>query len=329
MAEARSRTFHRSVLGPRSRTRVAAGLGLALVGPALATPLTVGILATLPGIPYYLAIAVAARVGRLVAGALAIAVSVALLLTFAFAGDGRPDPIWIPLTSFIGLSALIAASVSFERASAARMGLSHARLGLLADATRILEAGLDSQAALQRLAERVVPELADWCANHVVQDGVAVPVAVAHPDPEKVQLARSLQEEYPPDPNDPGGIYGVIRTGAPFFVPEITTEMLEAAARDQRHLEVLRSVGLTSAIVAPMTARGRTFGALTVIAAEDHGGTTKTTSPSSRSSPHAPRRSWTRLRPTRSNTRRWCASGCSNGSPTASPRRPPSMRCST
>ena len=268
MRPVRSRTFHRSILAPRDRGRIVVSLALAVVGPLALTPLSIGPLETLPALPYYLAIALAARVGRLVAGVAAIATSVVLLLEFAFAGAARPDPLWIPLTSFILLSALLSSSIALERAAAARTALSQARLRLLADATRILEGELDSHATLQRLAERIVPELADWCAIHVVEGAIAVPIAVAHPDPAKVALARRLQEDYPPDPADPQGLYGVIRSGKPAFYPEIPEAMLVASARDPEHLEVIRSLAIRSAIVAPMTARGRTFGAMTLIAAE-------------------------------------------------------------
>jgi PAS domain S-box-containing protein len=91
---------------------------------------------------------------------------------------------------------------------------------------------------------------------------------VEHPDPEKVVLALKLQERYPPDPEAPGGVYGVLRSGRPEFFPEITGEMLEAAALDEEHLELLRQMGFTSAIVVPMIARGRTLGAITLVSAE-------------------------------------------------------------
>ena len=60
----------------------------------------------------------------------------------------------------------------------------------------------------------------------------------------------------------------VLRTGRPEFYAEITDEMLEAAARDEGHLEILREIGFTSAMVVPMIARERTLGAITLVSAE-------------------------------------------------------------
>ena len=77
-----------------------------------------------------------------------------------------------------------------------------------------------------------------------------------------------LQERYPQDPESLGGVYGVLRTGLPEFYPEVTDEMLEAAARDEEHLALLRELGFTSAIVVPMIVRGKTLGAVSLVSAE-------------------------------------------------------------
>src|SRR3712207_4905422 len=44
--------------------------------------------------------------------------------------------------------------------------------------------------------------------------------------------------------------------------------MVEAAARDEEHLRILREIGFTAAIIVPMIARGRTLGAITLVSAE-------------------------------------------------------------
>ena len=60
----------------------------------------------------------------------------------------------------------------------------------------------------------------------------------------------------------------VARTGLPEIFPEVTDEMLVAAARDPEHLAILRLVGLTSAMIVPMIARERSVGVITFVAAE-------------------------------------------------------------
>ena len=55
----------------------------------------------------------------------------------------------------------------------------------------------------------------------------------------------------------------MVRTGQPELYPDIPDEMLRAAAVDEEHYRAITEIGMRSAIIVPMTARGRTLGALT------------------------------------------------------------------
>ena len=117
-----------------------------------------------------------------------------------------------------------------------------------------------------------MPGLADWCAIDMAgEDGEIVRLAVAHQDPEKVRWAYELQERYPPDPNPPHGVPQVLRTGEAEFFPEHPEELLDEAIGDDVELsQIVDELGLRSTICVPLIARGRTLGALTLIAAETH-----------------------------------------------------------
>jgi len=138
----------------------------------------------------------------------------------------------------------------------------------LAEAGEILNASLDYETAARDLARLVVPRLADWCSVHVVDEGELRQIALAHADPARVEWAREVQERYPPDPESETGVPNVIRTGAAELYEVIPDEMLQRAARDEGHLDLLRRLELSSAMLVPLSARGRTFGALTFAAAE-------------------------------------------------------------
>jgi GAF domain-containing protein len=143
------------------------------------------------------------------------------------------------------------------------------RLRFLADAGKVLGSSLELGETLEQVAQLAVPALADWCAVDLWDgEGRVERAALAHIDQEKVTLGRELQERYPPDLDGEGGMGQVLRGGVPLLYPEITDEMLREAARDEHHLQVLRDVGMRSAIVVPMRARGRVIGALSLIAAE-------------------------------------------------------------
>jgi GAF domain-containing protein/CHASE3 domain sensor protein len=142
------------------------------------------------------------------------------------------------------------------------------RQAFLAQASALLSASLDPRATLAELARLAVPDLADWCSVALAAEGGPETVSVAHADPAKVALAEELQRRYPPDPDAATGAPGVIRTGRSQLVERIDDEMLTAAARDEEHLRLARELGLRSAIVAPLVARARTLGALTLVTAE-------------------------------------------------------------
>ena len=140
---------------------------------------------------------------------------------------------------------------------------------LLARAGELLASSLDYQRTLQLVADLAVPQLADWCAVSMPDGhGFIRAVAVAHVDPEKVAFARAIGERYPSAADAPGGAAEAIREGVTQITNEVTDEMLAAAAQDAEHLDLLRRVGLHAGLVVPMSAGGRTVGALTLASAE-------------------------------------------------------------
>ena len=142
-------------------------------------------------------------------------------------------------------------------------------LQLLAEAGALLGSSLDYETTLTALTRLAVPRLADWCSLDILgEDGVVRLLAVAHVDPAKVKWAHELRKRYPPDPKDSHGVHEVIRTGHSSLLADIPDELLVAATRDAEHLRIARELGLRSALTVPLTARGRTFGALALVNAE-------------------------------------------------------------
>jgi len=139
----------------------------------------------------------------------------------------------------------------------------------LAEVNAALSASLDYEATLGSLARIVVPQLADWCTVSTLEpDGSIRQLAVAHVDPAKVELARELESRYPTDPNAPTGVPNVLRTGKSELLAEIPDELLVAGTGHAGHLRIARELGLRSAMTVPLTARGRTLGALTLVSAK-------------------------------------------------------------
>ncbi len=159
----------------------------------------------------------------------------------------------------------------YEEQRQAREAADHARQQamFLAQAGSVLSSSLDYERTLRSVANLAVPTLADWCAVDIVgQRGALQRIAVAHVDPKKVEFARMLEERYPADPNAPGGVHEVLRTGQPRYMSRIPKDLLEAAARDEEHLRIIRALNLTSYLCVPLSIHGRTIGAITLVSAE-------------------------------------------------------------
>lgn len=139
----------------------------------------------------------------------------------------------------------------------------------LAQASAALAALVDYQSTLQKVARLAVPHFADWAAVDVLEDrGILRRVAVAHIDPAKVELAHELQRRFPPQPEEPTGVWNILRTGKSEIVPEITEEMLVAMGTDAERIDIVRQLGLKSYMGVPLNVRGKVFGVITFIAAE-------------------------------------------------------------
>jgi PAS domain S-box-containing protein len=143
-----------------------------------------------------------------------------------------------------------------------------ARSDFLARAGEALVASVDYEATLQTVTRLAVPTIADWCAVDLVDGPITRQVAVAHVDPTKVQFARELGQRYPQDPNASTGVAQVIRTGKSQLYKEIPGTLLDASARSEEHLRMLRELRLESAMTVALRTRGRIFGAMTFVYAD-------------------------------------------------------------
>lgn len=137
----------------------------------------------------------------------------------------------------------------------------------LSEASTALGMSLDYRQTLQSVANLVVPQLADSCAVYLQEDGSAPPmlVAVAHVDPAKRAWAQAYHQEYPPDARSPRGVAAVIRTGTSELMAHIPEHLLLKAAVDDRQLMLLRELNMRSVMIVPLSAQGRTFGALVLM----------------------------------------------------------------
>jgi PAS domain S-box-containing protein len=165
----------------------------------------------------------------------------------------------------IGVGVVITDVSEREQARAAAER-ARARLAVLAEASQTLASSLDYESTLASLASLLVPQFADWYAVDILDDdGLFRRIAVVHSDPAKSKWAEKSCDLYPPDLEEAEGTGRAVRTGEAVLYRTISDELLASSTKDSTHYEILRELGMASAMVVPLTAAGRTFGGLMLV----------------------------------------------------------------
>ena len=138
---------------------------------------------------------------------------------------------------------------------------SRERLRFLAEAGAQLAGSLDIDQTLAALVRVASTTLADWAVVILTaEDGTVEHIASAHRDPDKEALAGDLHERQLRHASGAKLLWQTIQTGEPMLISEVTDEMMVQSARNPEHLALLRALGISSLLYAPLTGRGRVQG---------------------------------------------------------------------
>lgn len=136
----------------------------------------------------------------------------------------------------------------------------------LAETGALLDASLDTVETLQRMASLAVPGHAELCVIDLLHDdGTIEGVAFAARDAEVAEAVEDIRRRYPLDPRGAHPVARVLRTGRAERLEELTEEIYEGIAEGPEHVALMRRLHYHSALVAPLTARGRTYGVISLL----------------------------------------------------------------
>src|SRR5450759_1888480 len=139
-------------------------------------------------------------------------------------------------------------------------------MSLLIEAGAVLASSLDPTTTMGQVARLTVPRLADLCVIDLRdEDGAIRDVAVSSADDALARELEELRANYPLDPQGEHPVAHVIRSGEPVLLPEMTSALLSSFAQGSKHAEFMIDHGYHSTVVAPLLARERTLGALSVL----------------------------------------------------------------
>ncbi|HEY4809547.1 MAG TPA: SpoIIE family protein phosphatase [Solirubrobacteraceae bacterium] len=137
---------------------------------------------------------------------------------------------------------------------------------LLVEAGAVLASSLDLPTTMNQVARLTVPRLADLCVIDLRdEDGSIREVAVASADPQIAGPLEAMRREYPLDPAGEHPVARVISSGEPELLAQMTSALMHSFAQGSEHARFMIEHRYHSAMVAPLLARGRTLGALSVL----------------------------------------------------------------
>lgn len=125
---------------------------------------------------------------------------------------------------------------------------------------------LDTDVALQQLADVAVRHLADWCGVYVYDGERRLrPLAIAHGDPAKVRFIREYLRRFPTRDDDVTAT--VAATGTPRRIDSIPPGAYDAI-EDADERALAKSLGLRAVMAVPLAVEDERYGALTLALAE-------------------------------------------------------------
>src|SRR5215207_2579907 len=163
-------------------------------------------------------------------------------------------------------AAAAAARAAMEAETAGR------HLMLLGDINLAMTSTTDTDEAVQRFADLVVPLLADWCVVTVIDpDGTRRDVGRAHRDPALVEAMHRYADLRVASNNVTAPVPRMLRDPRPVVFPELTEEIVLSMVADGEAREALAPLRPAAAAGFPLIARGELIGGFTLINGPERG----------------------------------------------------------
>ncbi|HUR85895.1 MAG TPA: SpoIIE family protein phosphatase [Solirubrobacteraceae bacterium] len=191
-------------------------------------------------------------------------VSVGVVLLSAIWHDNFGDSIYVYRVVLVSTVSLLALLATRNRM---RAGRDRERFSILAAVAEIADGTLSLTATVEALNEIVVPAIADICIVDAMRQGELERLAVRVDDRLGAEAAELLAARAPSTLDRLGN------PEEPRLLARIDASVLQQISTDEVDLAGLRTLGVTSAVIVPLRARGRRLGSLTLIATTRSGRT--------------------------------------------------------
>jgi signal transduction histidine kinase len=160
----------------------------------------------------------------------------------------------------LAVSQSLSAALEARRRSGAEAAA--LRSDFLGEVSRCLAKSLDQKQVAERAVELAIDHLADWAVIDVSDNSQVHRLALAHKNPESYAVLAEASRLYPPGKGRPHLSALVMRLGQSVLYPTVTDAQLARYTIDAQHAEMIRSLGMRSAIGVPLLGEGQVFGAI-------------------------------------------------------------------
>lgn len=160
------------------------------------------------------------------------------------------------ITGWIGTST----DIDAQKRATENLNFAIEASGMFAAATSVREVSM-------QFARLAVQRFADWCFVVLSDPQTRFKIgAIAHRDPQRVRHIERFLERYAIGEGE--SLERMLQSEDPVLVSTISEELMRQAARDDRHLALMREMDLYSALVAPLTHGGELLGGVIMYSAE-------------------------------------------------------------
>jgi signal transduction histidine kinase/DNA-binding response OmpR family regulator len=143
------------------------------------------------------------------------------------------------------------------------------RAAFLADATGLMAATLDSEQLLDSVAQRAVPKMFDFFGIHAMRSDGSIENVCSRGGIEASNNGKSTPAGEQANRFGDPLFKNVLKEGRSLYVSELSESAMRLLHLNEHQTAAVEKLGFRSLIVAPMVARGRAFGVLTVATSRD------------------------------------------------------------
>lgn len=138
-------------------------------------------------------------------------------------------------------------------------------LEFLSEASKILSSSLEYNVTLDTTAKLTVGKFADFCMIDILDENGKLKRVASQMAGKKYQKLAKKMFDYPSDPKNERAVYTTVRTGNPILIEKTTEAWLKKAFKNPAERNLIKKLGISSIIFAPLKSRKNTIGVLTLV----------------------------------------------------------------